>query len=108
MPEVLSAETTSTVPSDPPSQRRPAEGGAHVISSAVVTVMPPRLEEVRARLEAMDDIEVTACQGSKIVIVLEAARREAIGGRLAQIALFDAVISANMVFEHADDEEECA
>ena len=70
-----------------------------VISSAVVTAMPDRVEAVRDRLSEMPDIEVTAAEGIKLVIVLEGRTRNTVGGRLSEIATLDGVISANMVFE---------
>uniref|UniRef100_UPI003BAA5428 chaperone NapD n=1 Tax=Stappia sp. TaxID=1870903 RepID=UPI003BAA5428 len=74
-----------------------------VISSAVVTAMPDRVEAVRDRLAEMPDIEVTAAEGIKLVIVLEGRTRNTVGGRLSEIATLDGVISANMVFEHVEE-----
>jgi nitrate reductase NapD len=74
-----------------------------VISSAVVTAMPDRVAGVRDCLSAMPDIEVTAGKGTKLVILLEGATREMVGGRLTEIATLDGVISANMVFEHVEE-----
>ena len=74
-----------------------------VISSAVVTAMPDRVEAVRDRLSEMPDIEVTAAEGIKLVIVLEGRTRNTVGGRLSEIATLDGVISANMVFEHVEE-----
>ena len=72
------------------------------ISSAVVTVLPPRREDVLARLAAMDGVEVHHQSASKIVIVLEGPESGVLGARLAEIAMLDGVISANMVFEQAE------
>jgi nitrate reductase NapD len=72
------------------------------ISSAVVSVLPDRRDEVLRRLAAIADIEVHHVDTSKIVIVMEAADSGTIGGRLAEIACWQGVLSANMVFEQVD------
>ena len=82
------------------------EREGHVISSAVVTVLPGRLDEVAAALAGLEGTEVAAATNGRIVIVLEGGSRGAVGGRLAAIALMDGVVSANMVFEHVEDDEE--
>ncbi|MXN63919.1 hypothetical protein GR183_03300 [Stappia sp. GBMRC 2046] len=74
----------------------------HHISSAVVSVVPEHAEGVIRSLEAMADTEVHHRTDSKIVIVLEGPSEKAIGGRLAQIALLDHVLSANLVYEIID------
>lgn len=73
-----------------------------VISSAVVSVLPNRLDSIAATLAGRAGVEVHAAEGSKIVIVLEAPRGEA-GNRLVEISLLDGVVSANMVFEHSEE-----
>ena len=78
----------------------------HIISSAVVTVMTGRRSDVVATLAAMPGTEVRAAEGNKIVIILEGSGRGEVGGRLAAIALLDGVVTANMVFEHVELEEE--
>lgn len=72
------------------------------ISSAVVTASPARCDEVLARLADLPDTEVYYVENGKIVIVLEGRDVDEIGGRLAAIALFDGVISANLVFEQIE------
>jgi nitrate reductase NapD len=76
------------------------------ISSAVVSVLPDRRDEVLRNLAALADIEVHHVDTSKIVIVMEAADSGAIGGRLAEIACWPGVLSANMVFEQIDEPAE--
>lgn len=73
------------------------------ISSAVVSAFPERCAEVVARIEAIPDTEVHRVEGGKIVIVMEGASTGEIGGRLTEIALFDGVLSANMVFEQIEE-----
>jgi nitrate reductase NapD len=72
------------------------------ISSAVVSVLPGRLDSIAATLSDLPGVEVRAAEGSKIVIVLEAPRGET-GRQLVEIALLDGVVSANMVFEHIEE-----
>ena len=69
------------------------------ISSAVVSVLPTSHAEVVRLLSQMEGVEVFHQTLSKIVIVMEAPQSGIIGGRLAQIATLDGVLSANMVFE---------
>jgi periplasmic nitrate reductase NapD len=76
------------------------------ISSAVVSVLPDLRDDVLRSLAALADIEVHHVDTSKIVIVMEAADSGAIGGRLAEIACWPGVLSANMVFEQIDEPAE--
>jgi nitrate reductase NapD len=69
------------------------------ISSAVVSVLPASQAEVARLLSEMEGVEIFHQAPSKIVIVMEAPESGVIGGRLAQIATLDGVLSANMVFE---------
>jgi periplasmic nitrate reductase NapD len=71
------------------------------ISSAVVSVLPNRREDIIERLSAIEGIEIHHAESFKIVIVLEAGDSGAIGSRLAEIATWSGVLSANMVFEQA-------
>jgi nitrate reductase NapD len=78
-----------------------AEATVH-ISSAVVSVLPDHRDQVLRMLAAMPGVETHQRDASKIVIVMEAANSGIIGGRLAEIATWQGVLSANMVFEQAD------
>ena len=69
------------------------------ISSAVVSVLPQRCDELARGLSTLPGVEVHHRSDSKIVIVLEGADGGAIGSRLAEIATFEGVLSATMVFE---------
>ena len=69
------------------------------ISSAVVSVLPEWRDEVLSALEELPDIEIHHHDTRKIVIVMEATESGILGGRLAQIACWRGVLSANMVFE---------
>jgi len=72
------------------------------ISSAVVSVLPDRRDEVLRALAALPDVEIHQRDASKIVIVMEATESGILGGRLAEIATWQGVLSANMVFEQVD------
>lgn len=74
----------------------------HHISSAVVSVSPEHADAVIRKLEAMADTQVHHRTDSKIVITLEGTGTHAIGSRLAEIALLDHVLSANLVYEIID------
>jgi len=78
-----------------------AEATIH-ISSAVVSVLPVHRDEVLRRLAAMPGVETHQRNASKVVIVMEATESGILGGRLAEIATRQGVLSANMVFEQAD------
>jgi nitrate reductase NapD len=71
------------------------------ISSAIISVLPNRRDEVLARLSALPDVEIHHMEPFKIVVVLEADDAGAIGGRLVEISAWDGVLSANMVFEQS-------
>jgi nitrate reductase NapD len=75
------------------------DGRAIHISSAVVTVLPNRREEILGRLSALAGFDIHHAEAFKIVVVMEDSNAGAIGSRLAEIATWDGVLSANMVFE---------
>ena len=72
------------------------------ISSAVVSVLPAHRDEVLRALAALPGVEIHQRDASKIVIVMEAAESGILGGRLAEIATWQGVLSANMVFEQVE------
>jgi periplasmic nitrate reductase NapD len=72
------------------------------ISSAVVSVLPVRRDEVLRALAALPDVEIHQRDASKIVIVMEATGSGILGSRLAEIASWQGVLSANMVFEQVE------
>jgi nitrate reductase NapD len=78
-----------------------AEATVH-ISSAVVSVLPDHRDQVLRMLAAMPGVETHQRDASKIVIVMEATESGILGGRLAEIATWQGVLSANMVFEQVD------
>lgn len=72
------------------------------VSSAIVTVLPNLRDEILRRLSALPGVEIHHAESFKIVVVLEAEEAGAIGGRLAEIATWSGVLSANMVFEQTE------
>lgn len=72
------------------------------ISSAVVSVLPAHCENVVRLLSQMTNVEVHHQTATKIVIVLEGPESGVLGARLAEIAMIDGVLSANMVFEQIE------
>jgi nitrate reductase NapD len=76
----------------------------HHISSAVVVVLPERREEVRAQLQQMHGVEVHAGEGSRLVVTIEGPSAGMLGETLSRMSLIDGVISANMVFEHIEED----
>jgi periplasmic nitrate reductase NapD len=78
-----------------------AEATIH-ISSAVVSVLPAHRDEVLRMLGALPGVETHQSDTSKIVIVMEAPESGILGGRLAEIACWQGVLSANMVFEQVE------
>ena len=72
------------------------------ISSAVVSVLPKHRDEVLQALAALPEVEIHQRDDRKIVIVMEAAESGILGGRLAEIACWQGVLSANMVFEQVE------
>jgi periplasmic nitrate reductase NapD len=78
-----------------------AEATMH-ISSAVVSVLPDHRDNVLRMLATVPGLETHQRDASKIVIVMEAVESGILGGRLAEIATWPGVLSANMVFEQVE------
>ena len=80
----------------------PMDASTVHISSAIVTVLPDLRNNILRRLSALPGVEIHHAESFKIVVVLEAEEAGAIGGRLAEIATWSGVLSANMVFEQKE------
>ncbi len=81
-------------------------GDRHHISSAVVYWRTrSRRADLSERLAAMRGVEVHASEGSRIVITIEGPTSGMLGETLTTISVMDGVLAANMVFEHAEDQE---
>lgn len=77
----------------------------HHISSAVVLALPARRAELSERLAALRGVEVHGSEGSRIVVTIEGPTSGMLGETLTTISAMDGVLAANMVFEHAEDQE---
>jgi nitrate reductase NapD len=77
----------------------------HHISSAVVLALPERRANVSERLAGMRGVQVHASEGSRIVITIEGPTSGVLGETLTTISVMDGVLAANLVFEHAVDQE---
>lgn len=80
-------------------------GGLGYISSAVVSVLPARRDEVLARLVTLPGAEVRHSNAFKLIVVLEGPGWGALGAMLSDISGWPGVLSANMVFEQCLEEE---
>lgn len=78
----------------------------HHISSAVIVALPARRAEVERELRSMPGVEIHAAEGSRIVVTIEGPTSGALGETLSRMSLIDGVISANMVFEHIEEQED--
>lgn len=81
------------------------EHRSHHISSAVVSTLPGRIDEVIEAIDAMPNAEVHAHEKGKIVVVIEGDGTRVLGDCLTQIAALEGVITANMVFEQIEKME---
>ena len=86
------------------AHRLPPTDNDH-ISSAVISVLPARRDEVIARLAVLPGAEIHHSSATKLVIVLEGPGSGALGGMLAEISGWPGVLSANMVFEQRLEQE---
>lgn len=82
-----------------------AEQGRYHVSSAIVSAAHGRVDDVMAAITAMPGVEVHAHGNGRIVVTIEGYSTGELGDRLTRIGLMDGVLAANMVFEHAEEEE---
>ena len=78
----------------------------HHVSSAVVSMMPGRMSSLVELISSMPGVEISAQDGYRIVIVMEAESTGALGGLLTAISALDGLIAANMVFDYVEDLED--
>lgn len=72
------------------------------ISSAVIQVLPHARVEVSQAINDMQGCEVVHQGDTKLVAILEGPTSGAVGDLLSQIALFDGVLSAGLVYEQVE------
>lgn len=76
------------------------------IASAVIRTRPVEQDAVRLAVAVMPGAEVVAAEAGRIIVVLEANRNTAISEMLDRLAGLHGVLSATLVFEHAEPEED--
>jgi len=76
------------------------------LASLLVHVRPDSLDRVRAAIAAMPGTEIHAEQDGKLVVVVEGPHEGWIADRMTAMHLTDGVLSAVMVFHHAEALEE--
>lgn len=78
------------------------------IASLLVHVRPGRLGAVRAALSGTEGVEIHAEQDGKLVVVVEGPHEGWIADRMTEMQLMDGVLSAVLVFHHAEAADEAA
>lgn len=77
------------------------------ISSAIVHAKPGTAEAVRARLAAVDGVEVHAVSDAgKMIVTLESADDAGTVATFETISLLDGVLSASMVYHQVEPNPE--
>jgi nitrate reductase NapD len=76
------------------------------IASAVVKARPAEQDAVLARIAALAGTEIMAADRGRIIVVIEAAHHRDIADTLDRLAMLDGVLSATLVFEHAEPEKD--
>jgi len=75
------------------------------ISSAVIGVLDAHRSDIVRRIQALPGAEVMHAEGNKLIVVMETAGSKEAGAHLAAISTFKGVISASLVYEHAEATE---
>jgi len=75
------------------------------VSSAVVSVVPDRMQGVLGELAQHANVEVHGRDERRIVVTIEGRSSGELGQKLTEINLINGVLGANMVFEHAEKAE---
>ncbi|TWA91805.1 periplasmic nitrate reductase chaperone NapD [Azospirillum brasilense] len=89
------------MPPDAPD--RPAEAPAEWhIASILVHLRPERSPDVRAAIAALGDVEVHTEERGRMVVTVEGPHEGRIADRMTAIHLMNGVMSAVMVFHHAE------
>jgi len=75
------------------------------VSSAVISVMPDAVQAVLNEIARHENVEVHGSDGRRIVLTIEGRSSGELGQKLTEINLMKGVLSACMVFEHAEKAE---
>ncbi|WP_353861082.1 chaperone NapD [Azospirillum formosense] len=90
-------------PAHPDAPDRPAEAPTEWhIASILVHLRPERSPDVRAAVAALGDAEVHAEERGRMVVTVEGPHEGRIADRMTAIHLMPGVMSAVMVFHHAE------
>lgn len=76
------------------------------LSSAVIGVTPAAMTEVCHLIETLDGVEIHGRDDSRLIVTIEGPNTRALGDQLTRINLMPGVLTANMVFEHAEETED--
>ncbi|TWA85659.1 periplasmic nitrate reductase chaperone NapD [Azospirillum brasilense] len=87
----------------PDARDGPADASAEWhIASILVHLRPERSPDVRAAVAALGDVEVHAEERGRMVVTVEGPHEGCIADRMTAIHLMPGVMSAVMVFHHAE------
>jgi nitrate reductase NapD len=78
------------------------------IASAVVQARLAEQDRVAGAIATLPGAEVAGVDQGRIIVVLEANCQDTLAETLHRIAALDHVLSATLVFEHAEPEEDAA
>lgn len=76
------------------------------VSSAVVTVTPGAMPNVRNLIDRLEGVEIHGGDATRLIVTIEGKSTGMLGDRLTEINLMKGVLAASMVFEHAEETEE--
>ncbi|MEO5335243.1 MAG: chaperone NapD [Magnetococcus sp. YQC-5] len=77
------------------------ETGSYALASALVQVVPGRLQEVSAAISAMPGVDVhLTSELGKLIITLEGPEADPLAALLTDIKYIDGVLSADLIYQH--------
>ena len=77
------------------------------ISGILVHAAPAKYEKVKRELLAFDDVEIPVeNEDGRIVVIIDEAGTQPSGESLMKIQGIDGVLSANLVYQHIEEDEE--
>lgn len=77
----------------------------HHISSAVISVIPGRMDFVLESVARTEGVEIRGHGNNRIVVVMEGGSAGELGAALTTLGALEGVVAANMVFEHIEELE---
>lgn len=77
----------------------------HHISSAVISVIPGRMDFVLESVARVQGVEIRGHGNNRIVVVMEGESAGELGSVLTTLGALEGVVAANMVFEHIEELE---